>query len=197
MNISDEQKIETLAAEMDQVFSLGDLRVLFHENTDAGLYKRLNRLEARGFLVKIIRGYYARPAARLERICQRVQPDACLTAGTVLARELLIGTVPARSVQAIRVGRPRTYETPFGNVRILSVKPTLYSGFAVEDGLRYALPEKAFLDACYFTYKGHRFPFDPATDVDMSRLDAGRLRGFLPFYDRRFLRFYERIWGLP
>ena len=82
--------------------------------------------------------------------------------GTVLARTAIIGSIPARRVQAVKMGRPRTYRCELGTIEHLSITPRLYFGFGSIAGDLVASPEKAFLDVCYFTYRGRRFSFDPA-----------------------------------
>jgi hypothetical protein len=59
--------------------------------------------------------------------------------------------------------------------------------------MRRALPEKAYLDAWYFQYKGRRLPFDLLEDVDRERLDADRLAALLADYEIRFQSYY-RAW---
>ena len=196
MNISDEQCLQQVEAQMDRVFTLEDLRVLFRHHTDSGLYKLIQKLERQGSLVKMMRGIYARPEADLKRVCQRMLPEAYLSCGTALAKHLLIGSIPRKQVYAVRVGRPRTYQTPLGRVHVFSIKPSLYFGFQIEEGLRYADPEKAYLDAWYFRFKGARLSFDPSVDVAFADLNPHRLREYLSAYNARFVHYINRNGGL-
>lgn len=196
MNITSEKKLLNADEQVNKVYTLDDLRILYHEYSDSGLYKLIQRLESQGSLLKLTRGYYASPGADLKRVCHRVHPEAYLTCTTSLAKHLLIGSIPQKQVYAARVGRPRKYETPLGRLTVFSIKPELCFGFALEEGLRMADPEKAYLDAWYFTLKGARFSFDPASDVAVEDLNRTRLEEYLSAYDRRFIQYFKNQGGL-
>ena len=187
--------IEKWAEELDGVFALSDLRVVLGDVTEAALYKRLNGLVESGTLIKVKRGVYATPEAPLAAISARIEPKAYISTGTILARSALIGSVPVRRVQAVKTGRPRLYRCSLGVIEHLSISPQLYVGFSPVNGVLCATLEKAFLDTCYYTYRGKRFSFDPASDVDVVRLDRGLIDDYLQRYDRRFVNYFNRIWG--
>ena len=67
------------AEEFGGVFTLGDLRALYGELSEAGVYKKLERMVAGGDLVKVKRGLYALPSASLAAISMRIDPAACRT----------------------------------------------------------------------------------------------------------------------
>jgi len=196
MDISIEQSLQHVEDRIDRVFTLDDLRVLFHTYSDSGLYKLIQKLERQGSLLKVMRGAYARPNADLRRICQRIVPEAYLSCGTVLAKHLLIGSIPQKQVYAVRAGRPKTYSTPMGQVRVFSIKPELYFGFSVVDGLKIADAEKAYLDAWYFQFKGTKLSFDPSEDVAIEDLNRNRLRRYLAAYDSRFVTYFKTNGGM-
>lgn len=189
--------IGTWAEEFGGVFTLGDLRALNGNLSEAGVYKKLERMIVRGELVKVKRGFYALPSALLAAISARIDPTAYVSTGTALSRHLRIGSVPARRLQAVKIGVPRTYACPLGTIEHLSIAPRLFFGFSVENGIRMATPEKAWLDACYYAYKGRTFSFDLDTDMDRSGLDGTLLAEYLAVFDPRFRAAYERLWGKP
>ncbi|MBA4387784.1 MAG: hypothetical protein C0404_07375 [Verrucomicrobia bacterium] len=172
-----------------------DLRVMLGDRTEAALYKRLNGLVEAGILLKVKRGIYATPEASLAAISNRIEPAAYVSTGTILAKCAAIGSVPARRIQAVKTGRPRTYVCKLGVIEHLSLSPQLYFGFEPADGILYATPEKAFLDVCYYTYRGKRFSFDPESDVNVSDLKRHVVYSYLRKYDRRFVDYFNRIWG--
>ena len=193
MDIKIHRAIEQWSGELSGVFTMADLRVVLGDRTEAALFKRLAGLVREGVLVKVKRGLYAVPGASLEEISHRIDPKAYISTGTVLARHALIGSVPARRVQAVRTGRPRTYRCALGTIEHLSIAPRLYFGFSLEDGILRATPEKAFLDTCYYRWRGKTFSFDPASDVNTGDLDRELLAGYLERYDARFAEFFERV----
>lgn len=196
MNFMDWKLLERHSAAQDDILALSDLKVLFGALGDPGLFKKLAALTREGALIRVKRGLYARPSASLEAISQRIEPRSYLTAGTALAKAMLIGSVPSRRVTAVKIGHPRTYVCALGEIRHLSLKPELFFGFEQMGNQHVATPEKAFLDACYFRFKGHRFSFDLDTDVDTAALKKSRLADYLRAYDRRFVTHFTTTWRL-
>ncbi|MCF7976104.1 MAG: type IV toxin-antitoxin system AbiEi family antitoxin domain-containing protein [Phycisphaerae bacterium] len=186
--------IQMWAEDLGGVFTIADLKVAFDENTEVTLYRRLGKLIDAGVLVKVKRGMYATHEASLTTISSRIEPGSYISTGTILAQKAIIGSVPARRVQAVKMGRPRTYECELGIVDHLSIHPRLYFGYVPVNGMYQAIPEKAFLDVCYFFYKGKKFSFDPASDINTQDLDFETIDSYLDRYDKRFVTFFNRIW---
>lgn len=197
MDINLYNTVQQWAEDQDGVFCLSDLKVMLDEDAEATLYRKLGALVKAKVLVKVKRGIYATPNASLTTISGRIEPDSYITTGTVLAQKAIIGSVPARKVQAVKIGRPRTYEFEGGTIEHLSIDPKLYFGFISNKGIRFATPEKAFLDVCYYYYKGKRFSFDPASDINRESLDTALIANYLEKYDQRFITFFNRVWGSP
>jgi hypothetical protein len=110
----------------------------------------------------------------------------------VLAEEGFIGTVPGLRVWAVQAGRPRRYTCALGVIEHLRLAPERLIGWEWRDGLRRALPEKAYLDAWYYQYKGRKIPFDLLEDVDVDRLNKKKLSSFLDVYETRFQSYYRK-----
>jgi len=196
MKYSDVNKINSFADDLGGVFTMSDLKVLFSERTEAALYKKLVGLIEEKLLIKIMRGLYAVPDTPLDIICNRINPDSYISTGTVLARNMIIGSVPARKIEAVKVGRPRVYEFETGIIEYLGIAPGLFFGFDLCDGVRYATSEKAFIDACYYRYKGKLFSFDLDGDINKDALNGELISEYLTKYDKRFVTFFNRLWSL-
>lgn len=197
MDIEQYKAIERWTEDMNGVFTIADLRVALDANAEATLYRVLAEMVRRGDLIKVKRGIYATEGADLTTISSRIEPNSYISTGTVLARTAAIGSIPARRVQAVKVGRPRTYRCKLGTIEHLSISPRLYFGFTSVRGILEASPEKAFLDVCYFTYRGRRFSFDPATDMNLDGLNFDTIERYLESYDARFIAFFNRTWRQP
>ena len=197
MDMKKYKAVTRWSEELNGVFTLADLKVALDENAEPTLYRTVAEMVSSGTLIKVKRGIYATPEASLTTISSRIEPNAYISTGTVLARKTLIGSIPARRVQAVKVGSPRTYRCELGTIEHLSICPHLYFGFSVEAGERIATPEKAFLDVCYFTYRGRRFSFDPDTDINLTGLDFDMIERYLKAYDTRFVSFFNRHWRRP
>lgn len=197
MNVGRYKAVEKWVEAQEGVFTSSDLKVALDEESDATLYRAIAALVRNGVLIKVKRGIYATPGAGLDVVSSRIEPDSYISTGTVLARNATIGSIPARRVQAVKVGRPRMYRCELGVIEHLSIAPRLYFGFKSENGRRVATPEKAFLDVCYFTFKGKRFSFDPVTDVNLQDIDFALVGDYLDRYDSRFRSFFNRTWSRP
>lgn len=184
--------IEKWSKTMDGVLTTGDLKRLFNEDNDLKLFRRIRTLESNNILRKFIRGYYITNEFSLEALSARIYPDSCITCTTVLAKALAIGSVPARTVYAVKAGRNRSFTTPFGNIYYWGIAPHLLFGCYHDKGVQYASPEKALLDMLYFYQKGRKFSIDIYSDVNISMLNTGKVRQFLRNYrNPRFISFVE------
>lgn len=195
MDLGKYKAVELWAGRLGGVLTTADLKVVLDERADATLYRMVGEMVAHGSLIRVKRGIYATRDAALTRVSSRIEPKSYISTGTVLASKAVIGSVPGHKVQAVKVGRPRTYRCELGTIEHLSISPDLYFGFEAIDGQLVASVEKAFLDVCYFTYHGHRFSFDPATDINLEGLDFEIIGHHLKCYDSRFVSFFHRIWG--
>ncbi len=160
MDIQEINSFRRLAAEMDGVLGLSDLKVLIKRKSVASFYRAIEELITARELAKIKRGIYALPTADLSKVVNRVAPAAYISTETVLAKAGIIGTVPKQRLQAVWTSPPRTYDFSFGRIELLSIAPKLYFGFQKIGLQLWATPEKAFLDSCYYYYKRKRFSFN-------------------------------------
>jgi hypothetical protein len=179
---------------MDGVFSFSDLKNVFNEKTPLLLHRRIYALISVGALTRFKRGFYCTENFNLETLSQRLYPDSCISLGTVLARRLLIGSIPAKTVYAVKKGRNRTFYSPVGNLVYCGIAANLLFGYEYENGRRYASAEKAFLDTLYFYQKGFHFSFNIFEDINFSALDAAKVRSFLKKYKNpKFITFAEGV----
>lgn len=185
--------IQRYSKDLEGVFTLPDLKVIFDENTEITLFRAVRKLIASGDLIKVKRGIYATPDASLATISSRIEPASYISTGTVLAQNAIIGSIPARRIQAIKRGRPRIYTCQLGTIEHLSIAPQLYFGFDYINGKNIANKEKAFLDVCYYYYKGKAFSFDPATDINQTDIDMEIVNSYLKKYNKQFISFFKKI----
>jgi hypothetical protein len=196
MDISIVKELEQWGLDLNGVFTLSDLKVALRENSSATLFRKVGKLIESQLLVKVKRGIYATPKTSLEVISSRIDKDAYISTGTILAKCAAIGSIPAYGVQAVKLGKPRSYSCELGRIDHLSIDPKYYFGFTDEGGILKATPEKAFIDVCYFFYKGNRFSFNPESDVATKHFNKGLLREYLCHYDKRFISYFSTHWSL-
>ena len=194
MDVKKYNSVRKWSTDLDGIFTVSDLKVALDVNSEATFYRIIAEMVEDEILIKVKRGIYATPQAKLTDISRRIEPKAYISTGTVLAKNGTIGSIPARRIQAVKVGRPRTYRCKLGVIEHLSILPQLYFGFSTVNGGLEASLGKAFLDVCYFQFKGKRFSFDPVTDVNLEDLDFDIIERFLGLYDSRFISYFNRIW---
>jgi predicted transcriptional regulator of viral defense system len=195
MDIALYKNIKNWANDLDGVFVIQDLRVAFHNTSSANMYRNLQALEESGDLIRIKRGCYATPDAKLSTISARMYPRSYISMGTVLAAHKVIGSTPERKLQAVKIGSPTSFTCRLGTIEYLSIAPKLFFGFERKENINWATVEKAYLDACYFYYKRKTFSFDLEVDVDKSSLNQKTINQYLKKYDRRFLSFFRKTFG--
>lgn len=193
----DAELVAEHAAVQRGVFSKADLQVLFAERHPAAFVRRVQALVARGVLRRFVRGLYVGRDFDVPTLSQRLAADAYVSFGTVLARHLVIGPQPERQLLAAKPGRAHSYRALGIEVVHVHVAEHLDFGHVVEDGVRWATPEKAVLDTLYFHLRGRRYPFDIWSDLDATRLDAGKLTDYLArFRNPKFVAFARGVLDL-
>ena len=187
--------LNKFADDLNGVFSVKDLEVLYSKNPLSKLQsqRKIKSLVENKELIKIKRGVYAKPNASLLDIVKRINPDSYISTGYVLAKNTLIGSVPEKKIQAIKLGRPRIFKSELGTIEFLSIKKDLFFGYKKINNINIALPEKAFLDVCYYYFKGKKFSFNIQSDIDFENLDFKLIEEYLKKYDIKFINFFKKL----
>lgn len=188
------QRIIDYSGRLNGVFSLSDIKNLLRENNSIVLYRHLKNLEEQKILTRFTRGFYVAPNYSLEVLSQRVCPKSYISCGNVLAKNLVIGSVPAKTVYAVKVGKNRIYKSQVGTLVYFQVSPQLFCGFETTEGVSVADKEKAFLDTLYFFQKGTRFSFSIPQDLNVKALDRKKIEQYLKLYKNpKFVQFVKGI----
>jgi len=190
--LQDYKLLQKWSVQMGGVYSTSDLNNLFDEGRPVALNRHIRRLEDNGVLKRFVRGYYVTEAFDPKILSARLNPHSYISLGTVLAEALVIGSVPARTLYAVKTGRNKLYKSNELSLQFVGISPRLFFGFANKAGVNIALPEKAFLDTLYFYQKGRKYSFNIFTDIDMSRLDRKKIMNYLKQYrNPKFVAFVK------
>ncbi len=190
------ERIGRLGLQQGGVFSYADLFNLLAAGSELQNKRIIKRLVREKVLRKVQRGFYTAGPVDSWVLAARLKPGAYVSMDSVLAKNGLVGTIPERSVSAVRPGRiGASLETPEGTLRYFGIQPNLAFGFSSRsDGVPVADSEKAFLDLLYYYQKGARFVFDPRSEVNVRKLDRKRLKKYLKSYrNPKFLKFVEGV----
>ena len=128
----------------------------------------------------------------LKCLSQKICNDSYISFETVLAENGLIGTYNSNKIRAVKLGRHRKYNYDKYSIEQVSLAKNLFKHFEIINGIKQALPEKAYLDCLYFYMKGMMFSFNILSDVDTSLLNEKKLKKILSEYkNTQFIRFVE------
>jgi predicted transcriptional regulator of viral defense system len=175
---------------MNGVFSVTDLQTIFNTKNEATFFNTVNTLQEIGVLSRFKKGVYIAKTYSAEMLSARIDPNAYISMGSVLAKNGLIGTMPDRVLTAVRVGRNRSYRDKDLEIKYFGISPQLYFGFSKVAGIKIADNEKAFIDLLYYRMKGARYSFDELSDVDLTQLDIAKCKRYLKNYqNERFVSF--------
>jgi hypothetical protein len=184
--------LQKYSKELGGVFSNGDLCRLFGQSNMVLLYRRIKILIEEGYLSRFCQGYYFTPGFNKDALCARINPNSYISFGNILAKEMMIGSVPETTLYAVKIGRNRVYKGAGLTLVYLGMSVNTFFGYTVKNGIRYASPEKALLDTLYYYQKGRKFSFNIYDDVDVSRLNLDVLYGWLKKYrNSKFISFVK------
>jgi len=179
------QKLQELSPLQRGVFSAADLKNLIDPANKASLYRTLKQMQDADIIKVFCRGFYVAKDFDIQVLSQRICPDSYISFGTVLAKKLLIGSVPKYRLLAVKLGQNRIYQNSDFQIEQLAIKPELFTGYENINGVNIATPEKAFLDTLYYYQKGMKFSFDIYSDIDYDGLDRKKLIEYLKLYKNK------------
>lgn len=184
--------IRRYAADVGGVFELSDLKSIFPLMPAKVLYRRLGEMERAGLLKRFARGIYLAEKFEPAVLSQKLCPESYVSFERVLAKHMLIGTVPANELKAVKIGKRRLYASDELTIVHLGIDKELFFGFESEGGVNFATKEKALLDTLYFYVKGEKFFFDIHSDIDLKKIDAAVIKKYLKKYKNpKFVSFVK------
>ena len=188
------QKLQELSPLQRGVFSAADLKNLIDPINKASLYRTLKQMQEAGVIRVFCRGFYVTKDFDIQVLSQRICADSYISFGTVLAKNLLIGSVPKYRLLAVKLGQNRVYQNSDFRIEQLRIKPELFTGYENINGVNIATLEKAFLDTLYYYQKGMKFSFDIYSDVDYDGLNRKKLKKYLKLYkNKKFIAFVNGV----
>ena len=190
--IKDKETIEKFKDTLQGVFSITDLEILLNEKHKNQLYRRIKALDDIGLLERFTKGFYVAEGFNLEVLSQKMFEKSYISMGNILAKHLLIGTIPKYRIDAVKVGRSKEFKNKNSTIRYFSLQEELFFGYECIQGIFYANPEKALLDTLYFHQHGASFYFDIYSDIDIECIDVKRINKYLKKYkNKKFKTFVK------
>ncbi len=192
--LKDLKIIEEFNQDMRGVFTLSDIKAIFPTEDINILYRRLASLEASKIIKRFTREIYVTEHFDLTVVSQKLCANSYISFEAVLARDMIIGTIPNNTIRAIKIGKKREYKFEKFTVTQLGVSNKLFFGFENRSGVNFATKEKAVLDTLYFYNKGLAFYFDIYSDMNLEFIDKKVLNKYLSEYKNpKFVKFVENF----
>lgn len=188
------QTIEQLEAPQGGVFSISDLKTFVKTGDESTFYRTLKKLVENDILKKFGAGYYITQNFNPEVLCQRLCTSSYISFGTILAKNLVIGSIPANRFWCVKIGPSREYICETISVIQLGIQKKYFFGFENVNGICSATKEKAFLDTLYFYQLGIQFSFNIYQDINLQILDKQIINAYLKKYENpKFISFVKGI----
>ena len=176
------------------VFSLGDLKNLIGSRNKSSFYRILGKLSEAGILKCFCRGFYVTEKYDIRILSQRICGDSYISFGTVLAENLIIGSIPTYRLLAIKLGLSKVYQNEEYRIEQFGIKPNLFMGYKNVNSVNIATPEKAFLDTLYYYQKGMKFSFNIYLDIEYDALDKELIQKYLINYkNKKYVTFVNGV----
>jgi hypothetical protein len=173
--------LEVLLRSPKTIFSSKDVSLLWGEESDEVIKKRLNKYVTAGKLIRVRRGFYAKDKNynRFE-LATRINTPSYISFETVLTREGVNFQYYGNIFVASYINREIDIEgQKITFVRMKDYVLSNTTGIEHKDGIAIATRERAFLDRVYVSKDYH---FD-----NLRSLDWNKVMEILPIYNNKRL----------
>lgn len=140
--------------------------------------------------MKLGRGFYANSFSppSLEEVAGLLYPPSYISSEYALFMHGVMDQAPY-VVTCVTLNKTKTFDTDLGRISYFHIKPELFFGYSVQDGIILAEPEKALLDLVYLARKRG---LEPTLDeLNWEHVRSDRLRCLLGFYPKAVRRNVE------
>lgn len=176
--------------------NLADLEKILERKRDS-LAVLVHRLVKDGFLIRLQPGIYTTPEkfAKLDRIANQLYYPSYLSFDTVLGRGGILNQIPY-SLTFATTRKSKRITLGGTDVIYSQLKPELYFGYELKQGINIAEPEKALLDQLYLVSLGKTsLDFEELNLIDLDKKKFLTYAAKFPGRIKRGLREIKRRWG--
>lgn len=166
--------IKTLGQKQIILFSLADFSRLFHITNQQTLYKKIQRLEAKNIIQKLIKGRYRFLLASINdfTLANWLYRPSYISLESALSFYGIITGFPY-DITSITFKKSKRLDIEGKQFSFSQIAHHLFWGYEKKDNFLIADKEKALLDYVYFSLKGLKnLHFD---DMELSEIDKQKL----------------------
>lgn len=175
------------------LFTLSEFSRLFAISNQQTLYKKIQRLEKKGLIKKIIKGKYLfllnKPSEFA--IANFLRQPSYISLESALSFYGIITGFPYQ-MTSISVKKTKSYLFEKKTYQYTQISHDLFWGYEKKENFLIADKEKSLLDYLYLTFKGRK-SLDLKAEFDLSEIDQKKLKNYLKIIkNRSFLKFIRR-----
>lgn len=167
--------IMTLKKQNISLFTISDFARLFNLKNDNTLYKKIQRLEKKKIIKKIINGKYLFCISHANEfeIAHFIMNPSYISLESALSFYGIMAGF-SYSITSITVRASKTIIIEEKEFSYSHINQSLFWGYEKNGQSLIANREKALLDYCYFSLKGLRTPLD-FNEIDVTQIDKTKL----------------------
>jgi len=152
----------------------------------------LNRLVKRGKLIRLQKNIYIikNKLINNELIAQQINTSSYLSFESALNRAGILSQVPY-AITLATTKRSKTITLGGQEVIFRKLKNNLFFGYYLENNLKIAYPEKAFLDTVYLISRGKSKA--NLAEFDLTKLNRARLKKFINKYPKKVKNICKKL----
>lgn len=177
-------------------FTTDDLRNILSPS-GKGFTTTVKRLTDKGILERLNIGIYRLKAGpwHLDKIANQLYYPSYLSFLSALSRYGIIGQIPY-SLTFATCKKSKKMMLAETEVVYCQLKPELFFGYKLEDGMNIAYPEKALLDQIYLASLGKAYiDFEELTLIDLNKKRFNDYSRRFPKRIRKKVREIKKRWG--
>jgi len=196
MKFNEMLRIQTQISKLGGVISLSDFANLVGLSDSQKVKYKLNQFIKNKIIKRFINGFYINDSPNLEVLSQKIYPNSYISLGNILAKNLVIGSIPEKTIYAVKLGRTKEFSNDQIRIKYFSICKDFFLDFEIKNGIKYASPEKAFIDLFYYYQKGFKASFNIFSDINISLLNISKIEVLLESYkNKKFKTFVLGVVG--
>lgn len=164
--------------------------------TLSAVKKAVQRLTEKGYLVRLAGKFYANKFAlpSLEEVAMLLGRPCYISFESALEKHGIISQIPL-VLTCATTGKTKTISTTLGEIFLHHIQHGIFSGYFSEEGILWAVPEKALLDYIYINLKVKK-GIMALDELNWKKLNKSRLNKLSQIYPETVKKIVETSFSI-
>lgn len=164
--------------------------------TLSAVKKAVQRLTEKGYLVRLAGKFYANKFAlpSLEEVAMLLGRPCYISFESALEKHGIISQIPL-VLTCATTGKTKTISTTLGEIFLHHIQHRTFSGYFSEEGILWAVPEKALLDYIYINLKVKK-GIMALDELNWKKLNKSRLNKLSQIYPETVKKIVETSFSI-